>query len=110
MDVDPAVPPDVVVPDTPDVEAPDIPGENDDPNNGTDEPAIEQPAGPNGKMRMVLICAYDPSAGIVKEGRLVLPAEGCSGIARGTFEGAGAEIYELFIPANIVNCRTRCSE
>ena len=102
VDDDPAVPPDVVVPDTPDVEAPDIPGENDDPNNGTDEPAIEQTAGftvnEDG-----MICAYDPSAGIVKEGRLVLPAEGCSGIARGTFEGVGAEIYELFIPPNIVN-------
>ena len=102
IDDNPTVPPENIVPDNPDEEAPDIPDDGVDPGTDTDDPVIEQPAGftvnEDG-----MICSYDPSAGIVNEGRLTLPSEGCTGIARGAFAGVSAEIYELFIPSNIVN-------
>lgn len=99
IDNNPAVPPNVVIPDNPDVS-----GINEDPGDGVDKskPMTEQPAGFTVNADG-MICSFDPTAGLVEDGRLVLPSIGCTGIARGTFQGVSDEIYELFIPPNIVN-------
>lgn len=97
IDDNPAEPPDVVIPDNPVV-----PGENEDPDSGAETPGIEQPVGFTVNEEG-MICGFDPSAGVVNDGRLVLPSENCTGLASGTFEGVSSEIYELFIPPNIVS-------
>ncbi len=49
-----------------------------------------------------LIYGYNPEAGLVADGEsLALPSEGCSGIAFGAFDGVGAGIVDIYIPANI---------
>ena len=101
IDDNPAEHPDEVVPDNPDV-----PGETEDPDSGAENPGIEQPVGFTVNEEG-MICGFDPSAGVVNDGRLVLPSENCTGLASGTFEGVSAEIYELFIPPNIVDISHR---
>lgn len=98
-DDNPEAPPDVVVPDEPDV-----PGADEEPGDGDDDSGsnIEQPAGFTINEEG-MICSFDPTAGVVVDGRLALPSTGCTGLLRETFQGVSNEIYELFIPPNIVN-------
>lgn len=48
-----------------------------------------------------MICGIADVDTAVVDGYMELPSEGCSGIARGAFAGAAAEISEVYIPANI---------
>lgn len=95
------LPPENIVPDTPQEAVPDNPAGQEKPDaSGGDEPAQDALRGfrVDGEG---MIYGYDPSAGLASEGILTLPCEGCTGIAKGAFEGAGDGIYELYIPSNI---------
>lgn len=49
-----------------------------------------------------MICGIAGISGVMEE-TLVLPSEGCSGIAAGAFADAPAGITEIYIPANIIS-------
>ena len=72
------------------------PAEEGDP---VEEPVVELPGFLVNEEGMIY--SYDPEAGMLDEGVLELPQEGCAGILAEAFTGVGAGIYELHIPANI---------
>lgn len=95
------LPPENIVPDAPPEVVPDNPAGQEKPNDpGGENPVQDELMGFRVDQEG-MICGYDPSAGLASEGMLTLPCEGCTGIARGAFEGTGAGIYELYIPSNI---------
>ena len=49
-----------------------------------------------------MICGIQDPA-VVSDGYLVLPSEGCTGIAAGAFADVPVIIAEIYIPANIVH-------
>lgn len=125
----PEVPGQVTVPESPAEEVipkppleeivPDIPGETAKPDIPEDiEPDIPEDVEPDvpsdgdtGNVDVTvgfevdgdgMIYSFIPGEAIVEDGGyLALPSEGCSGILSGAFTGAGAGIYDIFIPANI---------
>lgn len=94
--------PEIIIPDISQDVVPDKPTEQEKPDISGEEqqPAVDQIQG-----FLVdeagMIYGYDPSAELASTGGLTLPSEGCTGIAKGAFEGVGAGIYEIYIPANI---------
>lgn len=50
-----------------------------------------------------MICGLSGDKGVIKDGVLYFPEEGCSGIARGALSGLGSAVEEIEIPANITN-------
>lgn len=111
--------PDQGAPDIPDQGSPDIPdqeipGEPDDgisPDVPNDGGTADVPSDGTDTSADVLagfevnadgmICSFDPGAAEVDDGYLVLPNDGCTGIARGAFDGVGAGISDIEIPDNI---------
>lgn len=94
--------PENIIPDIPQEVVPDRPIEQERPDISGEEqiPAVDQMQG-----FLVdeagMIYGYDPSVDPTFAGGLTLPSEGCTGIAKGAFEGVGAGIYEINIPSNI---------
>lgn len=89
----PSIPQEVVPDKTTEQERPDISEEEQIPVVDQMQGFLVDDAG--------MIYGYDPSANMAFAGGLTLPSEGCTGIAKGAFEGVGAGIYEIYIPANI---------
>lgn len=100
--------PETVLPDTPEIVPPDVPDEGtgtDVPNDGT---APDTPS--DGTVNAAagfeineegLLCRFIPEEAQIDDGYLVLPAEGCTGIAGGAFDNAGEGITDIEIPDNI---------
>ena len=72
-----------------------------DVSDGTAEAPVEDPA--NGFIidESGMICGISDAGLAVTDLCLNLPAEGCTGIARGAFAGVAAEIVEVHIPSGI---------
>lgn len=106
--------PDIPDQSTPDIPDQEIPGEPDDgmsPDVPNDGGTADVPSDGTDTSADVLagfevnadgmICSFDPGAADVDDGYLVLPNDGCTGIAKGAFDGVGAGISDIEIPDNI---------
>lgn len=84
--------------------AADIPEDSADSGNVSDGTADEPAGNPTDGFiidESGMICGISDISLAVTDLCLNLPAEGCTGIARGAFAGAGAEIVEVHIPSGI---------
>lgn len=105
---EPAVP---IVPDEPSAPPANIADET--PDAGAEEDAIpdsSNPSVPGAVMTTVngfyvneagMICGIADPETAVSDGYAEIPAEGCTGIAAGAFDGSPAGIREIYIPGNI---------
>lgn len=92
--------PEAIVPEDPSVSVPDVPAAVVPPENTVPGTA---PGVINGFLvdkSGVIYGISDPDL-VVNDGYLEFPAEGCTGIAAGTFGGSFPSVREIFIPANI---------
>ena len=82
-----------------------VPTETVPPADATEEEAPENtvPAAVGGFLvdEHGMICGIEEPA-VVSDGYLILPSEGCTGIAAGAFADAPVDITEIYIPANIM--------
>lgn len=97
-----------IVPVLPQETVPDLPG--DEENSDQDAPNQDIPDKEDPSTAVIpgfqvdergMLLSYDPAFGLADTGRLALPEEGITGIAKGAFEGTGSGIAELFIPSGV---------
>ena len=94
------------MPEEPEIEVPAVPGNPEailpPATDSTDDPGVSVPLAIDGFLvdESGMICGVTDSL-LIEDGCMVLPSEGCMGIASGAFIHAPGGICEIYIPANI---------